>query len=79
MRPRRNVFDQNVLVNYDESFRLVGKYAQCEFGENYITQGNPGFVDAGHMDFTLRDDSVIYKELPGFKRIPFDAIGPKKQ
>lgn len=78
MRPRRNVFDGNVLVKYEETFRLVGKYAQTEFGENYITQKDPGFVDAERMVFQLRDDSVIYKELRGFARIPFEEIGPRK-
>ena len=78
MRPRRNVFDRNVLVKYEETFRLVGKYAQTEFGENYITDKDPGFVDADRLDFQLKDNSVIYKELPGFVRIPFENIGPRK-
>jgi hypothetical protein len=78
MRPRRNVFDGNVLVKYEETFRMVGKYAQCDFGENYITQDDPGFVDAAHMNFGLKDDSAVYREIPGFKKIPFDEIGPRK-
>ncbi len=76
MRPRRNVFDTNVLVKYDETFRLVGKYAQCDFGTNFITQKDPGFVNPERMDFRLKDDSIVFKELPGFKRIPFEEIGP---
>jgi hypothetical protein len=79
MRPRRNVFENNVLVKYEETFRLVGKYAQCEFGENFITQTDPGFVNAETMDFRLKDDSVVYRELPGFAEIPFDQIGPRKR
>ncbi len=51
MRPRRNVVDRNVLVRYEETFRLVAKYAQSDFGENFITQQDPGFVDAAKMDF----------------------------
>jgi hypothetical protein len=78
MHPRRNIFDRNVLVRYDETFRLVAKYAQCDFGENFITQKDPGFVDAAKMDFRLKDDSVVYKELAGFARIPFHDIGPRK-
>jgi hypothetical protein len=77
MRPRRNVLDGNVLVKYEETFRLVGKYAQTDFGENYITDKDPGFVDAGKLNFQLNDNSVVYKELPGFKRIPFNEIGPR--
>lgn len=77
MRPRGNVFDGNVLVKYEETFRMVGKYAQTEFGENYITQKDPGFVDMAKSNFQLRDDSVVYRELPNFKRIPFEKIGPR--
>ena len=78
MRPRRNIFDRNVLVKYEETVRLVGKYAQTDFGENYITQADPGFVDPSRLDFRLKDDSIVYKELPGFVRIPFEQIGPRK-
>jgi hypothetical protein len=78
MRPQRNVVDRNVLVKYEETFRLVGKYAQTDFDNNYITDKDPGFVDAEHMDFRLKDSSVVYKELPGFERIPFEEIGPRK-
>lgn len=77
MRPRRNVFDGNVMVKHEETVRLVGKYAQTEFGENLHTQKDPGFVDAARLNFQLREDSVVYRELPGFKRIPFERIGPR--
>jgi hypothetical protein len=72
------VFDRNVLVKYEETFRLVGMYAQTEFGENYITDKDPGFVDPERLVFQLKDDSEIYKKLPGFERIPFEDIGPRK-
>ncbi len=78
MRPRRNVFDQNVLVKHEETVRLVGKWAQTDFGENLRTQKDPGFVDAAKLNFQLKDDSFVYRELPGFKRIPFEQIGPRR-
>jgi hypothetical protein len=78
MRPRRNVFDRNVLVKYEETFRLVGKYAQTDFGENYVTDKDPGFVNAEGLNFQLKDNSVVYKELTGFERIPFEKMGPRK-
>lgn len=79
MRPMRNVFDGNVLVKHEETVRLVGKHAQTEFGENLHTQKDPGFVDAAKLNFQLKDDSVVYRELPGFKRIPFEQIGPRSR
>ena len=78
MRPRRNVFDGNVLVKYDETFRMVGQYAQCEFGTNFITQEDPGFVDVRQMNFALKEDSKVYSQIPGFKKIPFAEIGPRR-
>lgn len=75
MRPRRNVFDRNVLVKYEETFRLVAKYAQTDFGENFITQKDPGFVNAAGLDFTLSDTSAVYRELSGFRPIPFSSMG----
>lgn len=77
MRPRRNVFEGNVLVKHEETVRLVGKHAQTEFGENFMTQKDPGFVDAAQLNFQLKDDSVVYQVLPGFQRIPFEQIGPR--
>ena len=78
MRPRRNVFDKNLIVKYEETFRLVGQYAQTDFGDNYITAKDPGFVDAEHMVFQLKDDSEVYQKLAGFERIPFEKMGPRK-
>jgi hypothetical protein len=78
MRPRRNVFDRNVLVKYEETFRLVGKYAQTDFGENYITQSDSVFVDPERLDFRLKENCPVYRELPGFESIPFGQIGPRR-
>jgi hypothetical protein len=64
-----------VLYDYEESFRLVGVHAQFEFKNNYLTKKDPGFVDAQNMNFALRDDSIVYQEIPGFKKIPFAEIG----
>jgi hypothetical protein len=44
--------------------------------DNYVTNEDPGFVDAAGMNFGLKDDAVVYKKIPGFQRIPFDKIGP---
>ena len=75
MYPARNVMENNVLYNYEESFRLVGMHAQFELKNNFLTKKDPGFVDAQKMNFQLRDDSMVYKEIPGFNKIPFEKIG----
>jgi hypothetical protein len=77
MRPRRNTFNRNVLVRYEETIRLVGQYAQCEIGDNYMTRADPGFVNAGALDFRLKPDAEVYRMLPKFEPIPFEQIGPR--
>ena len=43
--------------------------------DNLTTDEDLGFQDAGKMDFRLRDESVVFKKLPKFQRIPFEKIG----
>lgn len=42
---------------------------------NFITEQDPGFVDAEKMNFKLRQSSIVYDEIPAFEPIPFDRIG----
>jgi hypothetical protein len=77
MRPRRNLVDCNVLVGQEETFRLVGKYAQCDIGTYLHVRKDPGFVNAAAMDFRLRPDAEVYRALPDFRPIPFERIGPR--
>ena len=44
------------------------------FKDNLVGE-DPRFVDAAKMNFQLKDDSPVYRKVPGFKRIPFDQIG----
>jgi len=43
--------------------------------ENWITDRDPGFVDAAKGDFRLRPDSEVFTRLSGFQPIPFEEIG----
>lgn len=67
----------NVLMNnvsYRSSWRDPdSKYV--EIGNNFVTDKDPGFVDAVHMNFQLKPDSIIYRKIPDFKKIAFDGIG----
>ena len=42
----------------------------------WITDGDPGFVDAAAGNYLLRADAAVFQHLPDFKPIPFDQIGP---
>jgi len=72
--PKHNDIKNNLFVNIKELHN-----GQKEWGpihdENVTTNEDPGFVDASDLDFTLRDNSAIFKKLPEFKPIPFNEIG----
>ena len=43
--------------------------------QNFVTDADPGFVDAAKGDFTLRSDAPVFAHIPGFPKIPFTEIG----
>ncbi len=45
--------------------------------QDNIEDQDPRFVDEANLNLALRDDSPAYS-IPGFKRIPFEKIGPQK-
>lgn len=73
--PKRNFIDNNVFV--DVKLIHNGSPDWSYIGKCYISCGDPGFVDAGKMNFELNPSSEIFKILPEFKAIPFSKIGPQ--
>ena len=53
---------------------LVTAFGQVE--HNLVIDGPAGFLDEAAMDFRLGERSIISEKLPGFKKIPFEKIGP---
>ncbi|WP_372936175.1 right-handed parallel beta-helix repeat-containing protein [Mariniphaga sediminis] len=80
--PKRNLIDKNVFVQVDQIIKRVDEGVNTdkkllEFTDNnYITNEDPGFVDKENQNFKLKDTSVIFKKIPGFKQIPVEKIGP---
>jgi hypothetical protein len=73
--PQRNFLENNVFVNVKMIHN--GSPAWSYIGKCYIACGDPGFVDAGKMNFELKPSSEIFKLLPGFKSVSFNSIGPQ--
>ena len=44
-------------------------------GENVTYPNDPGFLSLAKMDFRLKPDAPLFKDLPGFQTIPFEKIG----
>ncbi|MBX6360735.1 MAG: right-handed parallel beta-helix repeat-containing protein [Acidobacterium ailaaui] len=78
MRPSGNVMERNVVYNCLTTLRLTGEYAQFDTLQNFVTDNDPGFVNVEHQNFQLKDNSVVYKILKGFRKIPFERIGLEK-
>lgn len=71
-QPRNNLAKNNVLFKCGSVSN--GNWKQDE-SEVWVTDTDPGFIDAATGNFQLRPDSEVFKRLPGFKPIPFEQIG----
>ena len=69
-RPRVNRGIKNLAYQCD-AFSVP----QYELQDNLITDEDPGFVDVDKDDFRLKPDSVVFKKIPGFQKIPHEKIG----
>ncbi|MBI5095414.1 MAG: right-handed parallel beta-helix repeat-containing protein [Candidatus Hydrogenedentes bacterium] len=69
-QPRKNHAMRNVA--YKCAAFLDGNW---EDTDNFVTNDDPGFEDAAHLDFRLKKESVVFQKVPGFKDIPFGQIG----
>jgi len=65
----------NVVWACKSRLKIYGDHAQFDEKNNFETAEDPGFVDMAKMNFQLKDDSVVYKKVPGFQKIPFKKIG----
>ncbi|NIA15090.1 MAG: hypothetical protein GWP08_13540, partial [Nitrospiraceae bacterium] len=43
--------------------------------DNWVMQGDPGFVDREGGNFALKKDAEAFQKIPGFQPIPFAKIG----
>jgi hypothetical protein len=73
--PRVSHARRNVFVRCGQT---TGGNWQSEAAENLVTETDPGFVNAAKGNFQLRQDSNVFKKLPGFVPIPFAQIGLQK-
>ncbi len=73
-QPSRNFMRNNVYVDCGKVYRW-NLEPNITLEGNYETTEDPGFVDFENLNFQLRSDSVVYEQIPEFKRIPLDKIG----
>lgn len=80
--PNHSSFDRNVVWNPNRKRNpdvnaegALDTKNLLNYGENWVTDDDPGFVDAANGDYALREDSAVFDKIPGFEAIPFDEIG----
>ncbi|MGE5532008.1 MAG: right-handed parallel beta-helix repeat-containing protein, partial [Bacteroidota bacterium] len=73
--PKGNGFTDNLMVRCGKpSFAAeVGKFGII--ANNLEISDDPGFADAARLDFSLKANAPVYKQLPGFTPIPFEKMG----
>ena len=69
---RVNRAKNNVLVRCEQA-----SSGNWEFKpeETWITDHDPGFVNAAQGDYRLRPEAEVFQRLPGFQPIPVEKIG----
>jgi len=72
--PKGNLVARN--VSFGGQWDGVGSDARryVTFQDNLVDQ-DPHLVDAAAKDFRLKDDSPVYRKVPGFQKIPFEQMG----
>lgn len=78
--PLGNVIERNLAVDCENWLNAGSDMREhldrVIFRDNLVLEGeDPGFVDREAKHFQLKDDSPVYRKIPGFERIPFERIG----
>ncbi|MCK5000840.1 MAG: hypothetical protein KAS23_14960, partial [Anaerohalosphaera sp.] len=68
-----NPIERNLLVNCGKV--TSGRAEWGPIKDNWLTNYDPGFVSMSEGDFTLKEDSPVFKQIPDFKPVPFSSMG----
>lgn len=64
----------NLIVNCGDA-----KSGNRDLTNSFVTDTDPGFVNAAKLDFRLRADSTAFAKIRGFEKIPFEQIELQRQ
>ncbi|ACT02807.1 Ig-like domain-containing protein [Paenibacillus sp. JDR-2] len=80
--PDTNTFKNNVIYNptkaRNSTTNANGAYDKLnlvQYANNWVTNGDPGFVDLAGGDLNLKSDAAVFQQIPGFADIPFSEMG----
>lgn len=72
--PTGNVFANNLTLNTTLCTGIVANN-YSDVSKNYSISAQDGFVDFKGKNFTLKEDSPIFKKYPEFRPLPFTRMG----
>jgi len=73
--PKHDTLRYNVICGCKPMWLAKEVTEYGTVADNLTLDGDTEFVNAPKGDFRLRSDSSVYRKLPQFRPIPFDAIG----
>lgn len=76
--PKRNPFSKNIFYKVKETVRFNKDWLPFK-EDNWVTEEDPGFVDAANGDFMLKEAAKAFEKIPGIQSIPFYKIGVQKR
>ncbi len=76
--PENNKLYNNVIVNSEEFTLTQLSENLLDIKNNYITAKNPGFEDIMLGNYNLKENSVVFNEIPGFVAPDMTKIGRYK-
>jgi hypothetical protein len=79
MDPQPGAARDNVAVR--SLFVACGEVKSNRWATNetdYVTAGDPGFIDMRARDFRLRPDSPVFARIPGFRPLPLEKMGLRR-
>ncbi len=68
-----NPIERNLLVNCGKVTSARPEWGP--FQNNWSTDHDPGFTNMAAGDFTLKEDSSVYRKISGFEPVPFAKMG----
>ncbi|MDY4975826.1 MAG: hypothetical protein SO147_02880, partial [Clostridia bacterium] len=69
-KTKTNVMKNNVVIDSKLEYS-----SNSNASNNFVTRGDVGFVDYQGGVFDLKEDSVVYDQIPGFQPVPFSEMG----
>jgi hypothetical protein len=77
--PRDNVIQNNILYLTSEETIAPSVLKYGIVKNNILYNENPGFKDIDKMNFSLEENSEVFKAIKDFKNISLEKVGLKKE